>query len=131
MIMRAKSKDKLVGILLGRASTPEKARSISRFFNACPYCALSTSTGTTVISVFSLPMEHRWWLDSIAAHPKNTVGIEEAEVFYTARVAAQSPWSAGEIKATADKPPCGADCVGCPAYKKKCPGCIATKYYTL
>jgi hypothetical protein len=129
MVMQVKSKDKIVGILIGRAETPEKACSISHFFGSCPYCALSTSAGTTVLSVLSLPANHRWWLDSIVENPKKTIGIEDAEVFYVDHVPAQSPWSAGEIKA-ADKPPCGADCLGCPEYKKSCPGCIATHYYS-
>lgn len=79
--------------------------------------------------MLSLPEDHKWWLDSIAAQPKGTIGLEEAEVFYADRVAAQSPWSSGNMK-IGDKPPCGADCAGCPAYKKPCPGCIATYYYT-
>ena len=128
--MYTEQKKVLVGILIGRASTPEKAHSISRFLSSCPYCAFAKCTGTTVVGVLSLPAAHRWWLDSIATQPKNTIGIEEAEVFYPAYVTAQSPWSAGKIKPDADKPPCGADCMGCPVYRKQCPGCVATTYYT-
>ncbi len=128
--MRKPNKHALVGVLVGRASSSQKARSVSRFLKSCVFCAVSKNAGTTVICTLSLPEDHKWWLDSIAAQPKGTIGLEDAEVFYAEHVAAQSPWSSGNMK-IADKPPCGADCAGCPVYKKSCPGCIATSFYTI
>ncbi len=128
--MRKHDKKATVGVLIGRASSSQKARSVSRFLKSCVFCASSTAAGTTLTCVLSLPEDHKWWVDSIAAQPKATIGLEEAEVFYAERIAAQSPWSSGTMK-IGDKPPCGADCAGCPVYKKSCPGCIATHYYTI
>ena len=123
--MRENEQD-LVGILIGTAEHTDKAEKISAFFAKCPYCAFSTSTGKVVFTVLTIPFEHRWWLDSIKAQPKNTVGLEKAELFFVQEIEVTSPWSMGQIKPELDKSPCGATCPTCPLYKKECSGCPAT-----
>lgn len=128
--MSQKKKDKpLVGILFGVTAKSTKAKAIAGFFRKCPYCAFCTHVGCTLIGAFSLPYHHRWWLSSIQRHPQETVGLERAEVFFAKRIEVSSPWKAGAVKPLLKKAPCGADCQKCPAYRIKCPGCIATKYY--
>jgi hypothetical protein len=128
-VKKRNKKKPLVGILLGKASTSTKAKSIAHFFKKCPYCASCASVDCTFMGIFSLPQNHRWWLVSIQKHPKETVGFENAEVFFTKKVEASSPCSSGTMKLNLKRPPCGADCKGCPAYRKECKGCISTKYY--
>jgi len=127
----ADRKSALVGILIGKASDKKKAAKISGFFEKCPYCAVSINTDDKVVAVLTIPQEHKWWLDAIAEQPQGTVGFESAEVFYADTLEFKSTWSAGQVKPELDKPPCGADCIGCPVYRKACPGCPATKSYQL
>lgn len=128
-MVEEKNKKPLVGIILGKAITPDKAESIADFFNKCPYCVTCTNVDCTVMSVLSVPQDHRWWVESIAEHPKETVGLESAEVFFADKIEALSPWTSGNVKPNLDRPPCGADCQGCSVYRKDCKGCPATKCY--
>jgi hypothetical protein len=116
-------------ILVGTATNNRKAAGISRFFEKCPFCVFSTSKDNTIFTVLAVPFDHKWWVQSISDHPKDTVGLEKAEVFYPENIEVASPWSIGEVKPELDKPPCGAECLTCRVYKKACPGCPATKHY--
>lgn len=127
----ADNKSALVGILIGKTSDKEKADKISGYFEKCPYCAVSTSTDDKVVAVFTIPQEHKWWLDSIGEQPQATVGFESAEVFYADKIDVENIWSSGQVKPELDKAPCGANCIGCPVYRKACPGCPATKDFHL
>jgi hypothetical protein len=120
----------LVGILLGKAATPSKAQAIAGFFNKCPYCVTCINADCTVLGVLSFPQSHRWWFESIAERPKETVGLEGAEVFFAEKITVPSPWSSGETRSDSDRAPCGADCQGCPMYQNQCTGCPATKFYS-
>ncbi len=124
-----KKKKPLVGILFGQAATPDKAQSIASFFNSCPYCAICTTADCYILGILSFPEDHRWWFKSISEQPKQTVGLENAEVHFAAKIAMPSPWSSGAVKPTLNRPPCAADCLGCPAYRAKCDGCPATTHY--
>ncbi|UCG93240.1 MAG: hypothetical protein JSV97_05965 [candidate division WOR-3 bacterium] len=128
-MVEEKNKQPLVGIILGKAITPDKAESIADFFNKCPYCATCTNVVSAIIGVLTIPQDHRWWLDSIPQHPKETVGLEAAEVFYVDKITVSSPWSSGSVKPELKQPPCGADCQGCPMYQRECKGCPTTIYY--
>jgi len=116
----------LTGVLAGTAENAGKASKISAFLESCPYCALSASKDDMVFAVLTVPHEHKWWLESIREQPKDTIGLENAEVFYTAAVKAISPWSAGNVEPELDTSPCGAQCKSCRVYKKECQGCPAT-----
>ncbi len=122
----AENESILIGIVVGTAENRDKAKKISVFFGSCPYCAMSASKEDTILAVLTIPHEHKWWLESIKEKPKGTVGLEKAEVFYTSGVNATSPWSGGKVEPVLDRSPCGAQCPGCPVYKKECRGCPAT-----
>jgi len=126
--MKKKQKS-IVGILLGKARTPAQAKSIAKWFSWCIYCNSCTNEGCLVIAVVAIPQHHRWWFESIAEHPKETVGLKQAEVFFTQHIKAASQWSSGSVKPILKRAPCGADCHWCPEYHKKCSGCLATQYY--
>ncbi len=127
--MQKEKRKPVVGVLLGDAPTPENAASIAQKYCACPYCACYTSTGSTVIGVFSLPQDRRWWLEWVAEEPEDTVGLKRAEVFFTQAVEALSPWARGEARPNQKLAPCGADCRDCPRYHELCEGCPATHSY--
>jgi hypothetical protein len=128
-VKKRKQSKSISGILIGKTSKSSKAKAIAGFFRKCPYCAFCTHDGCTLIATFSLPHHHRWWLSSIQKHPQETVGLDRAEVFFTKYIEVSSPWKSGAVKPRLKKAPCGADCQKCPVYRKKCPGCIATKCY--
>ena len=123
------SEMKTCGLLLGRARTTDRASSVADFFRKCPYCAIATSTGSFVLAVLVFPASRKWWFESIAQDPAGTVGLEQAEVFYTAKINMVSPWSSGHLASDQSKPPCGADCATCSLHLDKCPGCPATRFF--
>lgn len=127
--MRMQREQALVGVLLGEASTRAQAALISSRYHSCPYCVSLVSAGHTVIGVFSIPPDQRWWLEWVAEHPNETLGLERAEVFFTQKVTASSPWSCGKVSPTLEQAPCGADCQECPAYHTRCGGCPATQHH--
>ena len=95
---------------------------------SCPYCCLYTSSGNTVVGVFSIPPERRWWLELIENEP-GVAGLSCAEVFFPQNVEVKSSWSLGEILLSGRVAPCGAECGSCRWYKKECEGCPSTEYY--
>lgn len=119
----------LVGVLLGCASTSERAAQIVVTYHRCPYCVSYKSAGRMVTGVFSIPPEHRWWLQWVAEAPEETLGLESATIFFPQAVEALSPWALDEVRPNLEKAPCGADCRQCPRYRKECPGCPATLCY--
>ena len=124
-----KEKDTLAGVLLGQAPTSEKAALIAETCRQCPYCVSYVSAGRTVIGVFSLPPDHRWWLEWVAEHPEETLGLKRAEVFFTQQIETSSPWTRGEVRPHLERAPCEANCRECPTHHQKCVGCPATRHY--
>lgn len=121
----------LVGVLMGEASTPGRARFIAEQYRPCPYCVLLANLECALIGIFSLPEEQRWWLEWVADHPHETLGLRRAEVFFTTRVMVSGPWARGEICAQLERAPCGAECRTCPLYRGPCGGCPATAFHDL
>jgi hypothetical protein len=78
-------------LLLGRAETAERAVSTAYFFKQCPYCASATNAGNLVLAVFSLPASRKWWFEFMTQEPKNTIGLQETEIFYVDKKYAASP----------------------------------------
>ena len=122
-------KTPVVGILVGEASSPEKARLIMEDGLRCPYTVTYALSGNTIVGIFSVPIGHEWWLEWVEKDPQETIGLEHAELFFSKKSKASSPWSRGETKPILEQAPCGADCIGCKKYDKECEGCPATVYY--
>lgn len=127
--MMKKKQKSIVGILLGKAHTTAQAKSITKWLLRCIYCVSCSHEGCLVIAVVAIPQPHRWWFESIAEHPKETVGLQRAEVFFAQHIKAASQWSSGRVKPILKRAPCGAECHGCSEYRNRCRGCQATKYY--
>ncbi len=116
-------KEYIVGILIGNGLTSEEVE-----LKNCPFCTLSVRSGDTIAWVFTVPPDHRWWLQFLEEKPQ-LVRLTQAEVFFTEKVDASSPWTRDEVKPDAPAAPCGADCRTCPCYERQCRGCPATQYY--
>lgn len=127
--MTARKAPQLVGVLLGNSVTAEESALIAERYGGCPYCVSYTSAGCTVIGVFSLPADHRWWLEWVAQNPEETLGLTRAEVFFGQTVKALSPWARGDVKPESGQAPCRAKCTECPRYRQECEGCPATRDY--
>ena len=119
----------LVGVLLGEAPTAAKAALMANRYRQCPYCVSFASADVTVVAVYAIPPDHRWWLEWVEKQPQETLGLERAEVFFAQQVRASSPWSRGDVEAKLERGPCGADCQDCSHYHKECTGCPATQHF--
>jgi len=122
-------KKHIIGILIGEAPSPEKARFVVKNSNRCPYSVAYLNSGRTIIGVSVIPPDHKWWLEWVEEHPEETIGLTRVEVFFTKKVDASSPWSRGEVEPLTEISPCGSSCEKCPQYHKVCKGCPATRYY--
>ncbi len=119
----------VLGILLGEAQTPERAASIAGTYRGCPYCVLYENADCTVLGVFSIPPDHKWWLEWAVENPEETLGLRKVEIFFAKAITGSSPWSREEARPLMDRAPCGADCGKCHRYSNGCIGCPATKHY--
>jgi hypothetical protein len=120
----------LVAVLLGQAPTGAEAGRLAQRYPVCPYCVSLTASGDTIIGLYTIPQDHRWWLEWAVDHASETLGLECAELFFAQQIRAASPRSRSAVVAEQDRAPCGADCPECPLYQQKCDGCPATRYYT-
>jgi hypothetical protein len=119
----------LIGVLLGYAPTPQKAAQIADIYSHCPYCVSYRSAGRSVTGVYSIPPEHRWWLQWVEDAPQETLGLDNAALFFPQEVEARSPWARGEVNPELALAPCETDCRECPKYRHECEGCPATIHY--
>jgi hypothetical protein len=122
------NKETIVGILLGEI-IPDKAAALCEIAIKCPYCSSLSQSAGTILGLYVIPKENRWWLEWVKQEPTDTLGLLKAEVYFTQRILASSPWSRGEIQSILEKAPCEANCLECIMYLKKCPGCPATQHF--
>ena len=127
--MKADERPSITGILIGEALTEEKAAAVAALFTDCPYCALSTSLNNAVLAAFSIPAEHRWWLEAIEEGPTETLGLKKAKILFADPSVLETLWTRGATEPVLEEAPCGAVCPKCPLYANKCPGCPSTRYY--
>lgn len=73
-----------------------------------------------------MPEDHTWWLEEIKENPEDTLGLKEADVFFTDRF---DTLLSLEYKKGLEQAPCGTDCEGCEFYPDECNGCPSTIYY--
>jgi hypothetical protein len=118
----------VIGILVGEADE-ETALRLVETGSKCPYCACFTQSEGTIVALYAIPKEQRWWLKWVEKKPTATLGLREAEIFFPRAIAASSPWSREEVEAVSDRAPCGAMCLECTMYQGLCPGCPATRYF--
>jgi hypothetical protein len=122
-------KEPLVSVVFGYAPTALKAAQIAETYRQCPYCVSYRCSGRSATGIFSVPTDHRWWLQRVVDEPVETVGLESAALFYPQEVTAFSPWTRGEVQPDMDLAPCQTDCRQCTRYGDVCRGCPATRFY--
>lgn len=127
--MKADKRRSITGILIGEALTEEKAAAVATLFTDCPYCALSTPLNKAVLAAFSVPAEHRWWLEAIETGPTKTLGLERAKILFADPLIIETLWTQRDTEPVLEEAPCGAICPKCPLHANKCPGCPSTRHY--
>ena len=120
---------KLIGILIAKMESEEKAAKNAGKMKNCPRLLASGTNSSTYYGVFIIPFEKRWWLEYPVEHPE-VMGAEKIELLLVENTITPSefkhvlPESKGRIS------PCGSDCGNCPMRQEyNCDGCPATLYY--
>ncbi len=108
----------LLGVMLGRAENEDDAKSICSLFDDCPYSVMNVLKETMLVLLFSIPEDHKWWLEGVENEPKETLGLSEVEVFFSEHFDDLS-----RKIVSREEPPCGTDCNKCKCYMEKCRGC--------
>lgn len=108
----------ILGILVGRAEDDESTSNICSLFNGCPYNLVNTVQDGVLFLLFNLPEGHRWWLEGIQDEPGRTLGLCEAEVFFS-----HMDVEPLEVVEKMETPPCGSDCERCVHLHERCKGC--------
>lgn len=117
----------LCAILIGSAPDEEIAEEYIQMTRICPYVACTQRADQTVIALYVLPEEKRWWIEIPAARPE-LLGLNKVNLLFVDDIPASSAWSRGEIQPKAAKPPCGSDCLTCSYYGDLCAGCPASVF---
>lgn len=120
--------DVLCAVLVGNATSRDRAERIARSSRKCPYVALYVADDCLVVGVFAIPVSKRRWIEYPQEHPE-LLGLEAVVVHVTDGIRASSPWSRGVVEAVLEEAPCGTDCRSCPQYGTRCDGCPATGWY--
>ena len=108
----------LLGVLVGRTEDEDDAEKICGIFDDCPYCVMNVVKERMLVLLFSIPEDHRWWLEGIEKEPERTLGLSQAEIFFSERF--------DDLKkkiVSREEPPCGSDCESCESYLEECSGC--------
>ena len=118
----------LCGIIIGEASSNEKAKEIADNFKDCPYVAFIATHSNEVFAIYFIPEKQRWWLEYVEEKPKQTLGVDRAQLFIVDKVESPEKFNLKLPKEKLRIAPCGADCQKCPSFSK-CLCCPATIYY--
>ncbi len=108
----------LLGVLVGRAEDENDAEKICSLFDNCPYSMMNMVKEKMLVLLFSIPEDHRWWLEGIEKEPERTLGLSEVELFFSEHFDDLTK----EV-VMKEKPPCGTDCESCESYMEECRGC--------
>lgn len=76
---------KALGILIGKGEDEKGTERISNLFDECPYNILNKAENKFLTLIFYIPEDHVWWLEEIKENPEKTLGLKEADVFFTDR----------------------------------------------
>jgi hypothetical protein len=121
-------KKMICALLFGEAKTEEKAKQIAESYKNCPYIHLMATKENQLFASFFLPEKQRWWIEYVEKKPKETFGLENAEVTFVEDVQYPTQLKMRLPEEPQKISPCGSDCYTCPAYEK-CLGCPATIFY--
>jgi len=115
----------ILGLMVGEAPNVEKAEEICKLFEGCPYKKISTAKDRQVLILFSIPEDHRWWLEGLEREPEKTLGLSEAKVFFS-----EMPEYPLEVADQREDAPCGSDCKKCDFFNEMCNGCPSVYGYS-
>jgi len=119
----------LYGIVIGEASSPEKAEELAEKYKDCPYLIVEFTNSNKIYSVLAVPDENEWWLKYPEINPE-VVGYKRAKVFISDKSFVPEKFEIRVPEVRERIAPCGADCGNCNLKKEyKCKGCPATIYY--
>ncbi len=108
----------LLGVLVGIAENHDEAKKICGLFDDCPYNVMNVVKEKVLVLLFSIPEDHKWWLEGIEKEPEKTLGLSEVEVFFS-----NMPEQPLEVVDKREKAPCGSDCEKCDFFNEMCKGC--------
>lgn len=117
---------KVFGILVGKCSDEKDPDRVCDLFDGCPYNILNKAENEFLTMIFYIPEDHSWWLEEIKENPKSTLGLENADVFFSDEFDSSIEI---DFQKGLEKAPCGTDCEGCGFYPDDCTGCPSTVYY--
>ncbi len=115
----------ILGLMVGEAPNVEKAEEICKLFEGCPYKKINTAKDRQVLILFSIPEDHRWWLEGLEREPEKTLGLSEAKVFFS-----EMPEYPLEVADQREDAPCGSDCKKCDFFDEMCNGCPSVYGYS-
>lgn len=122
-------KQKLMcAFFVGEAENKEKTREIAESYRNCPYIRIMATKGSQIFATFFLPTKQRWWIEYIEKKPKETFGLEKAEVTFVDDVQYPKQLKMRLPKKPLEISPCGSSCGKCSSYET-CLGCPATVFY--
>jgi len=116
-------------VLLAQASAPEVAEQVAQQYQVCPYVHFIAASGLTLVGVWYLPENQRWWLELVAENPQLTLGLAQAAVFRSdTAFPAAAEYASKTRTGDAEVCPCGSDCRECDWFEV-CSHCPATTHY--
>ena len=122
-------KEKLISaLLIGETENSERARFLAEKYQNCPYIYFIATEENKLFAIYFLPVKQRWWIETIEKKPRDTIGLEKAEVTFVNNVYYPEKLMMRLPEKPIDISPCGSYCRNCPYYGK-CSGCPATTFF--
>ncbi|MBS3782221.1 MAG: hypothetical protein KGY66_06115 [Candidatus Thermoplasmatota archaeon] len=103
---------------MGKTESVDKTEDICGLFDDCPYSVLNFVKDELMVVIFSLPEDHRWWLEEVEKRPEKTLGLSLAEIFFSEHMGGVSREAVKR-----EETPYGTECERCKFYLKRCEGC--------
>lgn len=116
----------VLGILVGKCEDEKDTERVNDLFNECPYNLINKAENGFLTLIFYMPEDHSWWLEEVKENPENTLGLKEADVFFSNEFDSLLDI---DFQKNLEVAPCGTDCKDCDFYYDECVGCPSTKYY--
>jgi hypothetical protein len=128
MIKMRNSEKPICAVLVGRATSSQRASEHAAQMQGCPYVAEYKAQNEIILGVFVLPRKKYWWIELPGGEPE-LLGLESVTVFQTEAINATSPWLQGDVTPELYIAPCETKCSECPLVYVRCEGCPATIFH--
>lgn len=105
-------------LLFGEAKTRKKVEHIAKsYYKNCPYTQFVATRENRLFATFVLPERHRWWVEYLEENPKETIGLEKAEVTIVDNVYCPEQLKMRLPEKPQKISPCESNCKNCPLWK--------------